>query len=86
MPDHHKYHTKSSNSFLVYQTEFNLSYIYQATILKYLIAKNTVQELETWEAVSQAIHFPSGSLAKRKKKKIVPPTKTHAFNSIHSSI
>lgn len=50
-PDHHKYHTKSSNFFLAYQTEFNLSHIYQATILKYLISKNMVQELETWETM-----------------------------------
>lgn len=61
MPDHHKYHAKSSNSFLVYQTAFNLSHIYQATILKDSIAKNTVQELETCGAVSQAVHFPSGT-------------------------
>lgn len=47
IPECHKHHTKSSNSFLVYQTEFNLLNIYQATILKYLVATKTVQELET---------------------------------------
>lgn len=67
-PECHKHHTKSSNSFLVYKTKFNLFNIYQATILKYLVATKTVQELETWEAMSKAVHFPSRTLMKRKKK------------------